>query len=700
MDFVELRGIGEPNLFGTLSVDQADSSDFVSLLSVSYLSPTSVETQNDFGLFSLESILNPNSLDTQNEFGLLFLGSPLSFSSYTLNIENGLPIGTELGYFSVSLDGEFSYSLVSGLGSDDNGYFTIVDNNLLIYSVLDKNTYLIRVRAEQGDYAYEQMFILNAIDTVNNQGFFDGAVGSFTISATASLLGLQNNDYAGDLACLFLISQQGLSSQESLGSLYVDGFIGLPGIYDSGYGSLILSMLYNLGGIPSQEGLNPSLAINYFGFFQPVVWNVDKIISVGSAVVWNVGLGVEKWYRVEGCCIFPTKQGSGYGISGPSFAGGCDISNFQSSDSKCIGASGKQRFIQNILATSVADVCRQLNQYNMKWQVCSIQVYSNPAGPALDSCNTLTEVPFAGYPECIEVSIHTDTLVRISYSDRVYSSFQYSGSGGLNLEGNSSFSFSQPGLSLYSYNGHGGLSVGGEAFVESSWEDLLNVDLNFSFNITFIEAVQSFKQPTATLVGASSTISTLCGSCTSMPSTMYCYTNLDRSYLLSRLIGKNSINFPKYFPLYYSTLLKSWTSNYQFSGYGDSGIENWNFVLSWSCLNQIGGESSSPYWKYSMFINRSLSSKDFDTRINVTFPPQELCRLINNLSVDLSFSLNTITGYVDNSTVDVTDLVSISDKIGVFKDATWTADPWLDVRISRSAVSPQYQTVDLSPLLP
>jgi len=687
MDFVELSSIESSNAFGSSSVYSSTTQQILG-------------SQEALGDSILHSLLQGQSIQSQNDFGFLFLGSPLSFSSYSLDIENGLLIGTELGYFSVSLSGSFSYSLVSGLGSNDNSYFTVVGNELVVYTSLNKNTYSIRVRAEQGDYAYEQIFTLEAIDTVKTLGFFEGSLGFFTAYLSTSLSGIQSENSAGDLAFLLSSSLENITGQESFGHLSFDGFIGLAGINDAAYGSLKLSMVHSLGNIATQENLANSLNVDYFGLSQPVTWNVDTVLSVGVAAVWNVGLGVAKWYRVEGCCIFPTQQGSGEFISGPSYPGGCDVSNFQSSDTKCIGATGKQRFIQNILATDVADVCRQLNGYNMRWQVCSIQVYSNPAGPSNDSCNTLTEVPFSGYPECMEISLFSNIVVKISYSDRVYVAFQCSGSGGLSVGGSSLVNSSSSGSSSFSYVGSGGLSVGGSAFIESSWEDLLEVEATASFEITFIEAVQSVKQATTTLVGVASTISTFCGSCTAMPSIMYCYVNLDKSYMLSRFCLKNSVKLPKYFPLYYSSLLKSWTSNYQVSGYGDSGRENWSFTFSWSCLSQRSGEETSPYWRYSMFLNRALSGRDFDTRVNVTFPPQELCRIINNLSVDLSFSLNTITGYVDNSTVDVTDLVVLSDKVGVFKDANWAADPWLEVRVSRSVNSPQFGTVDLSPLIP
>ena len=328
-----------------------------------------------------------------------------------------------------------------------------------------------------------------------------------------------------------------------------------------------------------------------------------------------------------------------------------------------------------------------------------MQVYSNPAGPALDQCNRLIDVPFSSYPECLEISLHADVVVKFEFLDSVTLSLRYSGSGGVEVEGQV-IPTGATSLSSYSYTGSGVLYTGGSGEISSSWKELLEVEAGLDFYIDYIEAVPSIRPDNPALSGATGLVRTTCGACTSIPSILYFYGNLDRSYILSRFVSKNGISFPTYFPMYYNALLKSWIANYQVSGYGDSGAENWNFVFSWSCLNQRAEEYASPYWKYSIFVNRSGQSIDHDTRISITFPPQELCRLIDNLSIDFSFSLNVFTLYIDNAFIDVTDYIIFSDRIGLFKDANWSSDPWLDMRISRLASTSKFQTIDLSPIIP
>jgi len=692
--------------FGDLSSKSTSYlSDFYSDENLGELStniiPSILGAYNDeyFGNFSLKSTSSLSDLHSEEYFGDLiakyFIPPILGiYSEEYLGELSPNIMPSILGIYNDEYFGDLSFkstSFLSDLYSEEN-FGNLYNNFTSSFSGVDSEEHLGVLSPS----------FIPSISGVYSEEYFGG----LSFKYISFLSSLNGEERSGELSPTFILSFPGVHSEEYFGELNLDGLLSIIGLQSSAeFGSLILSVIYNLTDIPTQESLEDSLAVDYFGFMQPISWNVDNKISITSSLVWDVGLGVQKWYRVQGCCIFPTAQGSGAGISGPSYPGGCDVSNFQSNDTSCIGAAGKQRFVQNILATNVADVCRQLNNYNMKWQVCAMQVYSNPAGPSKDACNVLIDVPFSSYPECIEVSVHTNSFIKITYSDYVYFVFVHSGSGGLIASGNASFDVSGPSISIlgdskFNYAGSGGISYGGEAVVDSSWKELIDVQIEFDFYVILVEAMPSMKESVSSLRGVSSMISTVCGACTSMPSTIYTYNNIDKSYVVSRFIDKNSINFPSYFPMYYNYLLKSWTSNYQVSGYGDSGIENWNFVFSWSCLNQKAEEYSSPYWKYSISINRSFSKMSFDTRIIVTFPPQELCRLINNLSIDFSFSLNTLTNYIDNSIIDVTDYVIFSDRIGIFKDAIWTTDPWLDISISRNILNSQNQKIDLSPLLP
>lgn len=534
--------------------------------------------------------------------------------------------------------------------------------------------------------------------TLRPDSFFQNEFGSIYFSNKLDLFSIFNEQLFGDLSSGFLIHSQGIHSQEILGDSFLTSYLILNGFYDESFGNATFLFEHFLTSIETQEDLNEFLVIDYFSLLQGITWNVDQSIEISSSVFWDVGQGVQKWYRVQGCCLFTTAEGSGSGISGAFYPGGCEITNFESSDPKCIGAGGKQLFIQNILATSVRDVCRQLNQYNMKWKVCSIQVYSNPAGPAQDACNKLIDVPFSAYPECIEVSVE-DVSVDIIFNDYVSFSFKYKGSGDLYLLGNSLYSGGTP-LSAYNYIGSGLVQIGGTAFESSTWSDLRQVNIDFSFEIIYIEPILSSKPAVSNISGSIELINTICGNCNSMPSIIYSYSNLNRSYSISRFFKRNSIEFPSYFTMYYNSLLKSWVSNYQFYGIGDFGEEKWNFVSSWSCLNQKAEEYSSPYWSYSIFINRSYGSVDLDTRLSVTFPPTELCRLIDNLSNNFSFNLNVRTFYVENSLIDTTDYVVMKDNLGIFKDETWLSNPWFSVNLSRNVLLPGLRTIDLLPLIP
>jgi hypothetical protein len=99
---------------------------------------------------------------------------PTALSLSNTTIVGNLPAGTLIGNFtSTDIDtGEtFTYSLVSGDGSADNGYFAIVGNRLQSAMVLDHNareSYAIRVRTtDSGGLYFEQAFTI----TVSNNNY-------------------------------------------------------------------------------------------------------------------------------------------------------------------------------------------------------------------------------------------------------------------------------------------------------------------------------------------------------------------------------------------------------------------------------------------------------------------------------------------------------------------------------------------------
>jgi LPXTG-site transpeptidase (sortase) family protein len=91
----------------------------------------------------------------------------ISLSSST--IAAGQPSGTTVGTLSTSdpdVGNTFTYTLVSGPGSTNNGSFQISSNQLLTNAVLAAGSYTVRVRStDQGGLYYEKAFTITASST-------------------------------------------------------------------------------------------------------------------------------------------------------------------------------------------------------------------------------------------------------------------------------------------------------------------------------------------------------------------------------------------------------------------------------------------------------------------------------------------------------------------------------------------------------
>ncbi len=96
---------------------------------------------------------------------------PTDIALSPTSVNEGQPAGTAVGTFSTTdpdVGDTFTYTLVAGAGSADNGSFTIVGNQLQTAAVLDfetKSSYSIRVRStDSGGLFLEEVFTI----TVNN----------------------------------------------------------------------------------------------------------------------------------------------------------------------------------------------------------------------------------------------------------------------------------------------------------------------------------------------------------------------------------------------------------------------------------------------------------------------------------------------------------------------------------------------------
>lgn len=454
-----------------------------------------------------------------------------------------------------------------------------------------------------------------------------------------------------------------------------------------------------------------------YNFEQQIVYQTLGLVEFSREFQWQTGQLPLKWYRVQGCCRFPTPAGDGIGEGIP---GGCEIISLETDDEKCTGALGKQQFIQNIVARTVSEVCEQLQQSKLRWQICSIKQYSRPVENAFvdpnDECNKLLEVPFDEIPECLEFTIHSDVVTSIKASSEIYQYSSFSGSGTLNVSGNAfnriliaGIEQPYPSTALYKFDSEGGnLNLDGEAVTIYSLDLALRFlnDLEIETELSFLEMVFGAGISNDNLVLPTQTVATACGSCDSMPRTIYMFQNIANNNVFTKYLFRNGLDMPNPFILTYSNRLRCWTANVNLTGLSDDNVgtrENWRFSFEWSCVNNYAGyELGSSSWKFGFIASRANldTGIDFETRCIVIFPPGILCDSTQNLNFDFSFDLNTKTNLVTNNLDIIPNTILLTDQIGLFKSNYWKLNPNLSFRFSKKNRLNETKRQNIYPIFP
>jgi len=515
------------------------------------------------------------------------------------------------------------------------------------------------------------------------------AFGSFSFAIDVSLSGIDGEEAFGSADFISIVSLGGIASEESLGTL-----------------SSIYSYVSDGGEVVTSGAAD---TVQTYFIELDIEWQVKTVLNVEKSFSWDVGIQDLRWYRVQGCCKYPTAAGDGIdaGISG-----GCDIIGIETDDAGCTGALGKQQFIQNIVASGLSDLCQKLQDGGLRWEICSIKRFSKPADLRLanleDDCNTLTEVPFCQIPACLDFCIQTDAIINMRMEVTVQTSFIYTGSGGAETSGSAITSTTGvAGSSSYEYESEGGEVVtSGSAITGTSWNTNLLVDMVMDISIDGEEATFSINPDAPEIPEITSTVSTNCGTCTDMPMILNLSHNLSKTGNLIEFLQRNGLVIPDALKMHYNHRLQSWVANYHLNGIGDDNLnsqEQWKFSFEWACVNQFAGVDfgGTSYWKFSMLVRRynTTVGTDFDTRLVIIFPPGKFCNGNQSFAFDFSFKVNTITHFVENDVVALNEIVLV-DNIGLFKSKSWTKNPLLRLRLTRSEEISTAKYQDIYPIFP
>jgi hypothetical protein len=542
------------------------------------------------------------------------------------------------------------------------------------------------------------------------------AFGTSSLLATIDSSGISSEEAFGTSSLLATIDSSGISSEEAFGTSSLLVTYSAVGTSDGestaeAVGLSSFSVVGTADGESTAEAVGEEINVyeseggevvlssesefNYTVFFeQKIRWDTYSNFYVEKKFSWNTGDLVLKWYRVQGCCSSATKN------ENPS--GGCDIINFQIEDPTCVGASSQQQFIQNIAANSLTDLCNQLTNSGLRWEICSIKKFSLPAdlrGVDVDQCNTLTEVPFCEIPECIEFCMKTNSIIYIKARAWVEQVFVYESAGGEEtLSSISEVTAPEDAIGFYESTG-GEVVLSSESEFSSSWSNNLTISIKGFASVAFEEIL--FGESVAPeITQSTATVFTNCGLCDSMPLTLHLNHNLSKAGELVDYLKRNGQEIPSSIPMHYNSKLKSWLGHYHLFGIGESknGQEKWNFLFSWSCDSNMGDN----YWRFSSLITRTdlAEGTDYDTRLIIKFPPDQICSYSQNFSFNFTFDVNTFTKFVDNNFDLALNEIMLYDKIGMFKTKNWLKDPILRMVVSKSSKTIDTQYKDIAPIFP
>ena len=173
-------------------------------------------------------------------------------------------------------------------------------------------------------------------------------------------------------------------------------------------------------------------------------WNTRARISKDITFLWNTGRLLNYWYRI--------------------------IAKDNCHDPCC------QKYIINIHARSLSELCDKLTKRRYKFTIDSAQRFSMPAdnseikaleaeGQTFDDCNTFVDIPLCEVPRCEQFCIDYDLSVDVQF-DIIYTQvnafFGYESTGGVFITGNAN-STSVRFVPDFPYQASGGIVMGGEA---------------------------------------------------------------------------------------------------------------------------------------------------------------------------------------------------------------------------------------------
>lgn len=162
---------------------------------------------------------------------------PTNIVLSSTNVIENLGVGTKVGHFNTQdpdAGNTFTYTLVAGTGSGDNGSFTINGSNLLTAAIFNyevKSNFSIRVQSvDQGSLSTQTVFAINVVDVDETPVFYgpsEPTNGNIVLRWSSVTNHLYTVHYSTNLLTGFSVLQSNIPASPAVNS-YTDSVLTVP----------------------------------------------------------------------------------------------------------------------------------------------------------------------------------------------------------------------------------------------------------------------------------------------------------------------------------------------------------------------------------------------------------------------------------------------------------------------------------------
>jgi hypothetical protein len=364
------------------------------------------------------------------------------------------------------------------------------------------------------------------------------------------------------------------------------------------------------------------------------------------------------------------------------------------------------RSILTVFATSVTQVCEQLNAKDWIWKIDSMEKYTKPVysleeayliakgqytpGEAsfvpvnfceLGACSDLCVDYIMTQESFGEMSLYNDFGETVNLAIGGSASYGLStlgSSSGYRIYGSAGVNLGSTIGTTHSYFGAGNLTFTSSSEVSVPLEDEYDSESYGKTSIEFTNSqiVLANISEIPVISSPSSIVNASKCACKNLPYQISLSTNLNTISVFTRFLSRNALTLPSNFGLSYNFNSESFYHSTNFASTYDP--EKWQVLFTLDCNNpNLNNFGTEPTWILHMLMRKTTSTNVLDTSLNIWIPASSLCQNLNGNIVRFNIALDVKNLVcIANNKTTLTN-VFLNDGASVFTSAAWNQNPVL-----------------------